>query len=272
MMEKWSPYHYSDFSFNQSIDFIDFIRHRVVDFNESWDIKIADQKGRGKSTVALALGMRLDPAFSVDRNVAFTVEQWFEKSTTLPRGSVIVGDELGTQKFGSSHKWQSSDNQDFADIIQTGRTDGHINIFTTLDDMRMVNRVRDTFKVSVIPEKKLSNLETGGRGLGIQCILRVSNPDIFGTNGGYDYNVYPRYSPGGTIKRFVLYHPPADVFKRYASLRTELVSKIKDDMTRRREDRLYNKEQAEQKRQDAGYNEDFNGKLLADLLASKKRK
>ena len=272
MTQGWTPYHYEDYSFNQNIDFIDYVRHRVVDFNESWDWKIADQKGKGKSTTALALAMRLDPNFSVDRNVAFTVEQWFEKSTTLPRGSVIVGDELGTQKFGSSHKWQSADNQDFADIIQTGRTDGHINIFTTLDDMRMTNRVRDTFKVSVIPERKLSNFETGGRGLGIQCILRVTNPDIFGTNGGRDYLVYPRYAPGGTVKRFVLYHPPEEVFRRYALLRNELKNQIKEDMNRRRDDRLYKKEQVEQKRQTPDYNDDFNGKLLSDILSSKRRR
>lgn len=250
MKEKWIPIHYEDYAFNdRRIDILDKIRDRVVKGNESWDIKIRTKRGKGKSTVALALGLRLDPKFTIQRNVCFTEKEWREKSSTLERGSVLIGDEMGTRLFGSSHEWMTTDNKSMADEFQINRTDGLIFIGTSLDDMRITNRVRDVFSVDVYPEKKLSiprygiNPETGVYevrrvDLAILCILRIAQEDVFHQSGGKDYWTYPRYAPGGIIKRVILYHPPEDIFEEYAKRRRDLRKMIKSDREAREEKRL----------------------------------
>lgn len=247
-MEKWVPFHHSDFSFNNAVDILDYIRHRTVKFNESWDIKVIAKKGKGKSTIAIAAAMRLDPNFDVNENIAFTATEWLEKSSKLGRGAAIVMDEMGTQRFASSHKWQSADNQDFSDTVQLNRTDGQIYIATTLDTMRLTNRVRETFPVFIYPEKKIVvkrpffNSETGKTEiksyLAIRCILRIAKEDLFFQNGGREMWSYPRYAPGGIIKRIILYHPPVEVFNQYSKRRDNLKTEVRETFVERQKSRL----------------------------------
>ncbi|MDV0447426.1 hypothetical protein MsAg5_13160 [Methanosarcinaceae archaeon Ag5] len=250
-MEKWIPLHYEDYAFyNRQIDILDLIRKKVVEGNESWDFKIRSKRGKGKSTIALALGLRLDHNFAVSRNVAFTTDDWFRMSESLGRGAVILGDEMGTRMFGSSHEWNTTDNKSMSDEVQINRTDGIIFIGTSLDDMRITNRVREVFSVDVYPERKITvpryelNQETGETkiirwDLAIVCILRIAQEDIFGQNGGKDFWTYPRYAPRGIIKRVILYHPPTEMFEEYSRKRNELRRMIREDRKRREADRLY---------------------------------
>ena len=257
---SWVPFHHQDYSFKGAVDIFDYIRHRVVNFNEALDIKIISKKGKGKSTVALSMAMRLDPNFDVEKNIAFTAEEWLLKSAELKRGSVVLMEEIGTQRFASSHKWQSSDNQDFSDTVQLNRTDGQIYIATSVDEQRITNRVRDTFPVLIYPEKKITVRKkvTDSDGnvqvksfLAVQCILRFAKEDIFYQNGGRDLLIYPRYAPGGVIKRVILYHPPKDVFDRYSEMRNALKEELKNNFLERKKTQRY-LEEAGKKAQESG--------------------
>lgn len=248
MPSAWKPFHESDFSFKNPVDIFDYIVHRTTVFGESWDIKIVSRKGLGKSTVALAVGKRCDKNFTVAKNVSLTAQQWLLKSASLGRGAALIMDEIGTKRFASSHKWHSEENQDFSDDMQLNRTDGQIYIATTLDDMRITNRVRDTFPVYIYPErkitvrKKVTNPETGKieikKYLAIRCIVRIAKSDLFNQNSGKDFWSYPRYCDGGVIKRVILYHPPEDVFEEYMTLRNELKNKLRESFVARQKARL----------------------------------
>lgn len=240
-MTDWTPLFYEDYAFKKDVDILDVIRRRVVDYNESFDFKITGKRGKGKSTVALSLGLRLDPNFSVSKNVGFTAEEWLEKAAHLKRGAAFVADEMGTRKSGSSHKWMSQENQELSDDTQLNRTDGVIFIATTPDQMRITNRVRDLFSVDVYPERKLKIPRFDAAGnldhydLAIRCILRITQEDPFGQNGGNDFLVYPRYAPHGVIKRVILYHPPEDVYNEYAKGRQHLLDELRETAKFRRE-------------------------------------
>lgn len=250
---SWVPVHHADYHFKNSLDPIDYLRHRIVNYNESYDVKIVSKdKGKGKSSVALAFCLRFDKNFKVSENVSFTSVDWIQISGKKGRGSAIMMDELGTRVFASSHRWQSDENQAMSDTIQVNRTDGQIFVATTLDEMRMTNRIRDTFPVYIYPERKIKvrrsvkNPETGKietkTYLAIRCIMRIAREDIFFQNSGRDLLVYPRYTPGGVIKRIILYAPPEEIFKEYSEMRDKLKTGLREAFLQRQEARLALKE------------------------------
>jgi len=194
----------------------------VVNFNESWDMFLAGMRGTAKSSTAASIAMLYDPKFSM-KNWAFTTEEWMEKTKNAKRGDVVVSDEQGTQQSGSSHKWMKKENQEFADEVQLNRTDGVLTIGISLEAGRVMNRVRDTYKVVVYPEKKRSNIETGGNGLAVDCIFRFVDENPFADSDKNRFiPKYFNYAKGGRITRFRIPHPPVAFWNQYSIRRSQI--------------------------------------------------
>lgn len=188
---------------------------------------IAGMRGTAKSSTAASIAMLYNPKFSM-KNWAFTTEEWMEKTKEAERGDVVVFDEQGTQKSGSSQKWQKTENQELADEVQLNRTDGVVSIGISIESSRLINRVRNTYKVIVYPETKLSNVETGGNGLAVDCIFRFINENPFANNDKDRFiPKYFNYTKGGRITRFRIPHPPALFWNEYSVRRSEVREKIR---------------------------------------------
>ncbi|NIA12236.1 MAG: hypothetical protein GWP10_21590 [Nitrospiraceae bacterium] len=223
------PYHPTfrhDFMLDRNTDIFKRIRWNVVVRNESWDIFIAQRRGAGKSTVAIRLALLLDPYFTLD-HICFTVSKFVGLLTSRQRpGTVIVFDDLGTQEGGSSRKWQKQEAQDLADIMQLNRTDGIITIATSLELERGEKRLRAGFSLMVDPGEKLSDVETGGRGLASRIRMRQKVVDVYSGKVRWQYL---RYTSGGRIVAIDISHPPADFWVgEYQTMRNEFLDSIKE--------------------------------------------
>lgn len=226
MSKRAHPY------FGQNKNIFTIIQNAVVAKNESWDIFVAGQRGEGKSTVALGMATQIDPLFEMDQ-VLFTQEDYMKYVTQPKRkGLTIFYDDIGTQKSGSSRKWQSTEAQDLADIAQVNRTDGIITIATSLERERAEKRFRFGFKVVVQPRRKLTNKETGGNGLAIDVEMRVIEFDVF---TGQQFKKLWRYADGGRVKLVRVYHPSGKVWKKYSDKRHAFLASIKKTPTENRE-------------------------------------
>jgi hypothetical protein len=231
---RWNPIYYNDFKLNDVIDPLELIRYKVFQCNESWDIFADGGRGVGKSSLVLGLALKLEPRLldmgphaALNKCWSFTTEERNQKAAKLCRGSVLVQDEQGTQWSGSSHKWNSSDNQQFADEVQLNRTDGVIGIGISLDDGRVINRVRNAYRVKIKPIRKLSHRETGN-GMQIECILTevVENPFPNSDNDKYTPK-YFNYSHTGRISRVWIPHPPKDYWNEYSKRRAEFREQVR---------------------------------------------
>lgn len=236
-----------DFKMDEFIHPLDLIKHKVFTMNEAWDFFPNGARGMGKSTVGLSLALLINPKLldmapskALDKCWCFTVEDYREKSKHARRGDVVCFDEQGTQKGGSSYKYRSAENQDYADDKQLDRTDGVINIGMTLDEGRVIKRVRELYKVDVYPEKKVID----NNGMAIDCIVRevVQNP--FSTNDSTRFGKkYFNYTVGGRITRWRIPHPPTDFWIEYSARREE----FKESLREEREARESNQKSANSK-------------------------
>lgn len=224
MSTGWQPLYPEYYDMHNIQDVFKEIRHRVKDLNESWDVLIVASRGMGKSTVGLSVALHFDSLFSLD-NWAFKMEDRLRLEAELPPGSVLVNDEMGTRQSGSSQEWNRSENKDFADQVQLNRTNRIIHIDITLDEGRVLNRVRNTYKILITPVRKLSNADTGGRGLATECIVRIVEMAPM-AHGNPFFKKYWRYSKKGRIARYVFFHPPADLWKEYSKRRKEFQEEL----------------------------------------------
>jgi len=235
--EEWEPLFEEDYKLDFIVDPFSFMRYRVFDLNEAWDAFIKGFRGNGKSSVALSCCLLLNPrlldmspAKALERCWCFTTEERNEKARQVKRGDVLAFDEQGTQKGGSSYKWQDATNQDYADEKQLDRTDGVINLGISLDEMRVLKRIRQLYRVEIYPEVKLSNRDTKGNGMAIDCIVRevVENP--FGDTENERFKKkYFNYAPKGRISRVRIPHPPADIWQEYSRRREEFKESLRDE-------------------------------------------
>lgn len=204
-----------------AFDIFQFIRHRVLNYNESWDILCTGQKGVGKSSTMLSVAMLVDPHFNLSR-WAFTTEELMNMRKSAKPGDAIVSDEMGTQVALSSQNWQKKESKEAVDMHQLDRTERIINIATTLDIGRINNRIRTQYKVLINIDKKMTNSETGGNGLGTSCVIRFVEEDPFAKNDFERFKrKYFRDNEGRRISRVIIPHPPADMFKKYSIMRNE---------------------------------------------------
>lgn len=227
--DEWNPAFESDFEFGFQVNPISYMRHQVFRMNESWDSRILGFRGNGKSTVGASLCLLFNPKLldmspkkALDRCWCFTTEERMEKKSKLRRGDVLCTDEQGTRKSGSSHKWQKEENQMLADSRQLDRVDGVMEIGITLDENRVINRIRNIYRVDIFPETKLSNNQNKGNGLAIDCIFReiVENP-FSRTDSERFRSQYFKYADGGRITRATIPLPPEDFWNEYMIRRKE---------------------------------------------------
>lgn len=220
----WQPIFSEDYpQFRENQDIFKFIRESVIDRNESWDFFIAQQRGMGKSTIAIALARMLDPNFQVE-NISFKAADFAEKMTAgMDKGSVLVFDDMGTAQGGSSRKWQASGVHELADIMQLNRTDGIITIGTSIELERSEKRLRSGFRCLISPVEKLSHNQTRN-GLAIDVELRVKSIDVF--NDQALFKLW-RYSNGGRVKLIRLYHPDVQIWKEYQVMRGNYLANLK---------------------------------------------
>lgn len=224
---NYTPTFSSYMGIDQTQFVFDQIRNDVLVRNESRDIFIAQRRGAGKSTIAVRIATLLDPNFTLD-HVCFTVSKFVSLITSrLEPGTVIIFDDLGTQKGGSSRKWQKQESQDLADIMQLNRTDRIITIATSLELDRGEKRMRAGFSLMIDPGDKLSDEDTGGRGLANQIKLRQKVVDVFGGSVRWQYW---RYKAGGRIVGINISHPSAQVWvKGYLTMREQCLQDVKEN-------------------------------------------
>lgn len=238
-MNTYKPLRANDFHINRIPDVFDTIRYNIVYKEESWDGICLGGKGVSKSTTMMALGIKYEHlnADNVDnilKHWGFTTEDRRRMEKELRPGDALIHDEVGTRLSGSSYKWQDKDNQQLADEDQLNRNYRLFHISATLDAKRVIKRVRQTYKLYVWPAKKLNYWDTGV-GLATDFFMRVAEarPFDFSEN---PYNLpYWRYSRGGRIKMFRIYHPPGSIWFKYKGLREEFQERLDEQEDQRRQ-------------------------------------
>jgi len=220
----WQPVFKEDFpQFKENQNIFEFIRNAVVERNESWDFFIAQQRGMGKSTIAISIAKMLDPNFSIS-NISFKAGDFAEKMISgMPKGTVLIFDDMGTAQGGSSRKWQASGVHELADIMQLNRTDGIITIGTSIEMERSEKRLRSGFRCLISPVEKLAHHQTGN-GMAIDVEMRIKSIDVF--NDQPIFKLW-RYSKGGRVKLMRLYHPDAVIWQEYQIMRSEYLNNLK---------------------------------------------
>lgn len=232
--EEWTPLFAEDFSFDFEINPISYMRQMVFNKNESWDSRILGFRGGGKSTVALSLSLLFNPKLldmspkkALERCWCFSTEDRLEKKKNLHRGDILITDEQGTKVSGSSYQYRTDENQELADSRQIDRVDGVMEIGVTLDEMRVIKRVRNIARVDIFPETKLSSTENKNMGMGIDCIFRELKENPFATNDKDKIKPrYFKYDIGGRISRVTIPLPPIDYWNEYTIIRR----KFKDEL------------------------------------------
>lgn len=232
-MDKWEPVFVDDYDYRTPTNIFKHIRDAVQKKNESWDFFFASDRGFGKSASAMSLALMLDPNFSI-RNWCFKSEDYINKiMSPQKKGTVIVFDEVGTAQSGSNRKWQDDGAHELADVAQVNRTDGIITIGTSLQLGRAEKRLRAGFRVLIAPTVKMSNRDTGGKGLAIDCELRVRDVDVF--RDTVRFKLW-RYQDGGRIKFVRLFHPPVDMWNAYQTHRMNFLDDLKESMSHSKDD------------------------------------
>lgn len=235
--DEWEPFFRDDFEMDFEMDPISLIRHNVFNMNEAWDNRIIGFRGGGKSTVGMSLLLLYNPELLdltprkiINKSWCFTTEDRNAKKKKLRRGDVLVTDEQGTRLSGSSYKWRDYENQMLADSKQIDRVDGVLEIGITLDEMRVVKRVRNVYRVDVFPEQKLNTFQNKGIGMGIDCIMReiVENPFANHDNERFRQK-YFNYATAGRISRVTLPLPPAELWNVYMEERRKFKERLESE-------------------------------------------
>lgn len=205
------------------IPFLQKIRDELA-LNQSVDTLIYGTRGDGKSSVGIALGYLIDKNFST-RNIVFTMDDFLKLAHTLPKGSVIVFDETGTQSSGmSSRNFMSEGNKDTVDVWQMVRTKQICTICITLDANRIDNRIRETFRYHIVPMMKLDNTATKGHGLAVVCDVREIVKAK--TEEGSDTLFSLKTSKPDGVAWLSIPLPPADLIEEYEAKRNYLLNKM----------------------------------------------
>ena len=246
--DEWHPLFEDDFNFGFETNPIGYMRHMVFNRNESWDSRILGFRGGGKSTMALTLSLLFNPKLldmspkkALDRCWCFSTEERLEKKSKLSRGDLLVTDEQGTKISGSSYQFRTDENQELADSRQIDRVDGVMEVGVTLDEMRVIKRIRNIYRVDIFPETKLTSSQNNNKGMGIDCIFRELKENPFATNDKDKIKPrYFKYSVGGRISRITLPLPPVDYWNEYMVLRKEFKARIDNMESEEMEHKAYN--------------------------------
>lgn len=235
--DEWNPIFNEDLSLDFKVNPIGYMRHMVFKRNESWDASILGFRGGGKSTIGLSMVLLMNPKLlditperALNRCWAFTTADRNEKKEKLRRGDALAMDEQGTKHSGSSYKWSSDENQQLADSKQVDRVDGVWEVGITLDEMRVVKRVRNLARVIIYPETKLTSKENDDLGMGIDCIFRELKENPFASNDKDKIKPrYFKYSDAGRIARVTIPLPPITFWNEYMKRRKEFKASVDND-------------------------------------------
>ena len=106
----------------------EYARGRIVT-NQNFILIFTGGTGSGKSYNAMEVALDLDPKFNVDR-IVFKPEDFISVlKGKLPKGSVIIWDEVGVGL--SAREWYSIQNKMISYVLETFRRDNLILIMTT---------------------------------------------------------------------------------------------------------------------------------------------
>ena len=105
-----------------------YARGRVMS-NQNYIVIFTGSTGSGKSYNAMELALDLDPNFNVDRIVFKPTDFITVTKQKLPKGSVIMWDEVGVGL--SAREWFSIQNRMISYVLETFRRDNYILIMTT---------------------------------------------------------------------------------------------------------------------------------------------
>lgn len=232
--DEWNPIFNEDLSLDFKVNPIGYMRHMVFKRNESWDASILGFRGGGKSTIGLSMVLLMNPKLlkmtpkkALNKSWAFTTVDRNEKKEKLMRGDALAMDEQGTKHSGSSYKWSSDENQQLADSKQVDRVDGVWEVGITLDEMRVVKRVRSLARVIIYPETKLTSKENDNLGMGIDCIFRELKENPFASNDKDKIKPrYFKYSDAGRIARVTIPLPPTEFWNEYMKRRKEFKASV----------------------------------------------
>lgn len=235
----WNPAFTNDLMLDSNLDIFDYMRDRVVKYNESYDATVVGLRGGSKSSSTLSCACLYDPKFHVD-NICFSVDEWLERTNELAPGSVAMLDEVGTEGSLSSRTSMSKGNRTTADVVQMNRTQRIVTFYVSVDDMRIDKRARQLSTVVGSPINKLSDEQNCGYGLASEIDLKIrsSKPSPEGkqktkTDGSTGYLEHEvknwRYGPKGIIKSIIVPHPPMKLWKKYEKVRAKRLEEVMMD-------------------------------------------
>ena len=204
-------------------------------------------KGAGKSTVSISLAMKIDKNFTLD-NVVYSSKQWTNRLSEVEKGSVLVWEELGTKNSMSSRRSMTLDNQETADILQTGRTEGVLTLLNFPIFQFFDVRGRYLAKGLIMPyDKIMLPNNNGGYWYYVKTKMEILeyNPLV-----NKVYKKYPSWY-GHRIVSMDIPHPPKNLWDEYQKRRDEipktLIAEGKLTVAERLEAREEKKEATQQK-------------------------
>jgi hypothetical protein len=132
----------------------------------------------------------------------------------------------------------SKGNRSTSDVIQLVRTARIITIYISIDRGRIDKRVRELTRVLGTPTGKLTNADTNGYGLAIECDfkLRRTRPSKDTSkkgredDSGYLQHIVSsiHFSKKGEIFNIVMPHPPIELWADYEDVRNAKLTEVRE--------------------------------------------
>ncbi len=198
---------------------------RNLDHNRSADVSVSGAKGSGKSMTGLSICSQIDEGFDLNKQMCFTLADYKDALFRLKPKKPILLDETGTDISGTSNRASlSGDNRRMSDIWQLNRPFRIPTIMITLDFSRVDLRIRGAFPFQVTPVAQLSDEDTNGNGLAVECICTktVQNMDGSEKRVGFKYGNKP-------VKSIIFPLPDASLIREYNKIRQEAADRLLEE-------------------------------------------
>ena len=178
-------------------------------------------KGAGKSTVSISLALSIDKNFTLD-NVVYSSKEWTDRLSEVKKGSVLVWEELGTKNSMSSRRSMTTDNQETADILQTGRTEGVLTLLNFPIFQFFDVRGRYLARGLIMPYSKIMLPYNGGYWYYVKTKMETLE---YNPLADKVYKKYPSWY-GHRIVSMDIPHPPMNIWDEYQKRRDEIPKKL----------------------------------------------
>jgi len=206
-----------------------YAKGRVMS-NQNYILIFTGGTGSGKSYNAMEMALDLDPYFNVDR-IVFKAEDFIKVTQQkLPKGSVIMWDEVGVGL--SAREWFSIQNRMISYVLETFRRDNLILIMTTPNISFIDKKVRALLHGYAETVEKTF---TGGR-FGVVKYFHI----VVSLREGRMMYRYPRIRDANGRTRIVkgrstmsgnmrFSKPPDELTKEYEKKKYEFTETLKDE-------------------------------------------